>query len=299
MRPANLPPVLRSSWAQDLLDHHREVHGPVRVTRPQPEGCTVHAGSRRVATLVGEGPQEALEALALALSALVGLELEARRKKGELAQRIRRLGERLRRAETELQGPVRKKHDELQRQSRKLATAAAVDPLSTALNRRAIEARLREAAEQSVEDDTPLAVIMCDIDHFKRVNDTHGHLVGDRVIARVGKALQKDRRRGDAVGRWGGEEFLVLLPGCPVEPAMAIAQAMCESLRALRFEGDGEGFRVTASLGVAAGRIGDLDDDADVMSLVAEADNRLYDAKHGGRDQVVGPHGAGNASAAS
>ncbi len=292
-----IPPVLRTPWAQSLLDHHRESHGPVRLGTADEEGRPLRAGPRRVATLIGDGPPEALDALALALSALIAVEADGRRKKGELAQRIRRLGERLRRAETELHGPVRKRHDELQRQSRRLATAAATDPLSSALNRRAIEGRLREAAQLSLDEDVPVAVIMCDIDHFKQVNDRHGHLVGDAVIAKVGKALQRDRRRGDAVGRWGGEEFLVLLPGCPIEPALAIAEQMCAALRQLPFESDHGPFAITASFGVAAARVADLDDD--LMTLVAEADNRLYDAKHGGRNQVVGPDGPHTASAAS
>jgi diguanylate cyclase (GGDEF)-like protein len=297
MKSRVIPPVLRTSWAQDLLDHHRKSQGPVRVGGPDEDGRPLRTGTRKVAVLVGEGTDEALDALVLALSALINVEAEGRRKKGELNQRVRRLADRLRRAEHELQGPVRKKHDELQRQSRQLATAAAVDPLSTALNRRAMEGRLREAAELSLEEDAPIAVIMCDIDHFKQVNDTHGHLVGDAVIARVGKTLQNDRRRGDAVGRWGGEEFLILLPGCPAEPAMNIAEAMCAALRALQFKGDDGPFRITMSLGGASGRIGDLD--GDVMTLVAEADNRLYDAKHAGRDRVVGPPGARAASVAS
>ena len=228
MTSSDVPPALRSLWAQGLLDLHRETYGPIRIAPPSEEGLAVRSGSRTVACLVGEGPEPALQALALALSALASLEAEGRRSKGELGQRIRRLADRLRRAETELQGPVRRKHDELQRQSRQLATAAATDPLSSALNRRALEGRLREAEEFSVREDLPVALIMCDIDHFKLVNDTHGHLVGDAVIAQVGKALQRGRRREDAVGRWGGEEFLILLPGCPVEPARSIATRMCE-----------------------------------------------------------------------
>ena len=294
-----IPAVLSSDWVQTLLTRHREVHGPVEIGSHDEEGRPIRSGSRRIASLIGEGNEQALDTLALSLSVLVSVEAEGRRKKGELAQRVRRLADRLGRAETELQGPVRRKHDELQRQSRKLATAAAIDPLSTALNRRAIESRLREAAEESLEEDTYLSIIMCDIDHFKQVNDTHGHLVGDAVIAQVGQALQKDRRRQDAVGRWGGEEFLILLPGCPIQPALSIAETMCTALRQLEFETEDGPFQITASLGVSSGRIRDLDNDADVMTLVAEADNRLYEAKHGGRDQVVGPNGVGPASVAS
>ena len=299
MHRPTLPDALRSRWAQRLLDHHRETHGPVRVAVMADDGIPLRLGSRRVAWLVGEGPAEALQALAMALNGLVSLEAEAQQKTGELRQRVRRLGERLRRAETELQGPVRRRHDELQRQSRQLATAASTDPLSTAFNRRAIEGRLREAAEESLAEDSPMSVIMCDIDHFKAVNDTHGHPAGDAVLARVGRVLQKDRRRGDAVGRWGGEEFLILLPGCPAGPAMVIATAMCEALRAQRFASEDGEFQVTASFGVAAGRVADLDGDEDVMTFVAQADSRLYEAKHAGRNQVVGPDAPTEASAAS
>jgi len=283
-----IPAVLSSTGAETLLEHHRTHHGPAVVQAPGTSGLPVRCGNRRVATLQAQGEPAACEALARALSALAELDAEGRRSKSELTHRLRRLAERLRRAEGKLAGPFRRQHDELTRQSRELATAAATDPLSTALNRRAIEVRLREAAEDSRREAAPLAVIMCDIDHFKGVNDTHGHLTGDAVIAGVGRALRAGRRRGDAVGRWGGEEFMVLLPGCPLGPAITIAEAMCQKIRDLEFPGAKGAFGVTASFGVAAGQIQETDDEGtEVMGLVAAADDRLYAAKSSGRDQVV------------
>jgi diguanylate cyclase (GGDEF)-like protein len=219
---------------------------------------------------------------------VVGIEREARGRQSQIRRRINELRDRIRHAEETLEGPIQWKTERIEIQTRRLEDAAHTDALSNTLNRLGMDGRLRDATTRSRAENAPVGVIMCDIDHFKVVNDTFGHLKGDEVIARFGRLLQKGRRREDSVARWGGEEFMILLPGCPLGPATGIAQAMCDDLRALAFDQDGRSFRVTASFGVAAGQIRDLADGADVMALVAQADRRLYVAKGKGRDQVIG-----------
>src|SRR6185437_11453284 len=127
---------------------------------------------------------------------------------------------------------------------------------------------------------TPSAVLLIDLDHFKRVNDTHGHLAGDVVLKAVADILVRELRGYDAVGRYGGEEFIALLPGVDCQAALAIA----ERLRLRICTADpSELLAVTASVGVATGLPGGeltLDD------IIDAADIALYQAKTGGRDQV-------------
>jgi diguanylate cyclase (GGDEF)-like protein len=132
---------------------------------------------------------------------------------------------------------------------------------------------------------------MVDVDHFKSVNDNYGHLVGDQVLAVLGRELLKERRRNDVVGRWGGEEFLLGLPDCPAASAGPIAESIRARIAALSVDTDKGPLRFSASLGVAVGVL-----DASALevenaagpaeSLVAAADERLYAAKQGGRDRV-------------
>ena len=135
---------------------------------------------------------------------------------------------------------------------------------------------------------------MVDIDHFKQINDNHGHLVGDQVLAYVGRALQGQRRRHDMVGRWGGEEFLIALPGCPKVAATRIAEEVRRAIETLTFDGtQAEGLQVTTSVGFAVGLV--LEDELDEGSAaggatrrVAAADACLYQAKEAGRNRVIG-----------
>ena len=132
----------------------------------------------------------------------------------------------------------------------------------------------------------PLSVTLIDLDHFKRVNDTYGHLAGDRVLAGLGLLLQFSFREEDVRGRWGGEEFVVALTGSTAAQSEPVIARALEDLRALTFEADdGKPFQVSFSAGVASYPA----DGNDLQQLIAVADQRLYTAKRAGRSRVVGP----------
>jgi len=155
-----------------------------------------------------------------------------------------------------------------------------LDALSSLLNRGAWLGRAEARWRRQRRAGAPTALVMVDIDHFKAVNDSLGHDAGDRVIRAVAQVLLEETRDDDLVGRLGGEEFAVLLPGAGGEAARAVAERMRAGVEALAPEG---GRRVTISLGVVEDRPGAPDLDA----LVKEADRRLYAAKAGGRNRVV------------
>ena len=164
-------------------------------------------------------------------------------------------------------------------ETRRLATT---DPLTGVFNRRTfIELAERELA-RSHRDATPLSLMILDLDHFKQVNDTYGHLVGDEVLVAFTALVKDCARRGDLVVRYGGEEFCVLLPGTPLGAAGALAErirtATATTALATR------PMKITVSAGVTAYAGGP---EAKLETLLARADEALYRAKHEGRDRVV------------
>ena len=157
------------------------------------------------------------------------------------------------------------------------------DGLTGALNRRGLDAELERRWYEWRRYRRSFALVMVDLDHFKAVNDTHGHRVGDRVLADLGKIVLDMKRLSDAFGRYGGEEFVLVLPETPLDAAIVVAERLRVLVAEHPFEIEGGSFRVTVSLGVTTSRA----DVHDVASLVQEADARLYQAKQGGRDRVV------------
>jgi diguanylate cyclase (GGDEF)-like protein len=127
-------------------------------------------------------------------------------------------------------------------------------------------------------DNQNLAVIMCDVDFFKKVNDKYGHNIGDTVLKGVGHAIEKCIRSQDSAGRWGGEEFMVLLPNTKLKIAKSIAQRICKTIAELNFEIVGS---VTVSAGVAVS-----DDETLMENVYHKADTALYIAKKNGRNRV-------------
>lgn len=123
---------------------------------------------------------------------------------------------------------------------------------------------------------------MLDIDFFKKVNDSYGHAAGDNVIRALANLLRQRLRRIDSLGRYGGEEFLVVLPDCPPDQALRILDEIRQRFADLHFIADGQQFSVTLSAGIAS------TDDAPASAddLLDKADRALYTAKHGGRNQV-------------
>jgi diguanylate cyclase (GGDEF)-like protein len=158
---------------------------------------------------------------------------------------------------------------------------STVDPLTGLCNRSALEQRLAELdGEQSAADEgLSHALLLCDLDHFKRVNDQLGHAAGDAVLQDVAYTMRATLRAGDSIYRVGGEEILVVLPGASEEDAMEIAERLRREVRERR----PVGVPVTVSIGVAVSGEGVVDTD----QLVGQADAALYAAKAGGRDRVV------------
>jgi diguanylate cyclase (GGDEF)-like protein len=166
-----------------------------------------------------------------------------------------------------------------------LRSQAIRDQLTGLYNRRFLEDALTRETGRAARSGEPVAVAILDVDHFKRVNDTYGHEAGDAVLRELGQALLKTIRKTDIVGRFGGEEFLMLLPGATVEVAQARALAVLEAVRAMEvvIPNGAPLNRITASIGVAAMPLHVARGDA----LVAAADAALYQAKGQGRNRVV------------
>jgi diguanylate cyclase (GGDEF)-like protein len=174
-----------------------------------------------------------------------------------------------------------------------LAAAARTDPKTGLLNATAWQREADAEVARARRTDAPLALLLVDVDHFKRVNDSHGHLVGDEVLRALATELRRQVRESDAVGRFGGEEFTVLLPGTDDAGAYGIAERLRASAANLSVAAAGARISVTVSIGVAVlGQHGN-----DLFELLAAADAALYRAKDAGRDQVrVYARATGNAT---
>jgi two-component system, cell cycle response regulator len=160
---------------------------------------------------------------------------------------------------------------------------ATHDALTGVLNRRTIIEGLQREFARAQRDSLSIGVIMMDLDYFKRINDTYGHPVGDMVLCEAAQRVQQELRSHDLLGRYGGEEFLAVLPGCTAEETKKIAERLRQGLadRPLNFPGGR--ILVTSSFGVAASE----GDGANVEALLQLADASLYRAKHEGRNRVV------------
>jgi two-component system cell cycle response regulator len=169
---------------------------------------------------------------------------------------------------------------ELEAKNAQLAEMANTDPLTGVANRGHIEECLSTEVARACRFGSILSVGMLDIDHFKRTNDSFGHPFGDRVIREVARVLSETVRVVDKVGRYGGEEFLVVLPGTDLEGAGILAERIRAAVQALTF--DPEGHSATLSVGVAQ-----WEPDANNWEgLVSRADQALYQAKEEGRNRV-------------
>jgi diguanylate cyclase (GGDEF)-like protein len=168
-----------------------------------------------------------------------------------------------------------------------LANMVLTDPLSGCLNRRGFDQALAREVARASRSDGELALLALDLDHFKVVNDTRGHLVGDAVLREVGGLLRHIAREGDIVARTGGEEFSLVLPDTSAAGAAQLAMRICDELRRHQFGAEADAVQLTASIGVAAADRWDrraVPGAAD--GLKARADEALYDAKRGGRDRA-------------
>jgi diguanylate cyclase (GGDEF)-like protein len=180
---------------------------------------------------------------------------------------------------------IRRLFLDMKRQEVELDALARTDVLTGLPNRREIMERLQDELERSDRSRHPVSVLMFDIDHFKRVNDTWGHAAGDQVLKVVAETAQASLRRIDSCGRIGGEEFLVLLPETDRDDAQATAERLRMAIASQSITFDGKNIEVTVSLGVAIHAAGAPLPAPDL--LIQRADEALYAAKEGGRNRVV------------
>jgi diguanylate cyclase (GGDEF)-like protein len=174
--------------------------------------------------------------------------------------------------------------DMVQQQAEELIdmrTKAALDPLTNICNRGVFDKAIIALTKRAAGTNSPLSLVVLDVDHFKRVNDTWGHPAGDAVLIGVARCMEEQVREGDVVARIGGEEFALVLPGANLNVARAVAERLRLSVAAANFSEPAAGVKVTASFGVAQMGPSELP-----KSLIRRADQAMYAAKHAGRNQV-------------
>jgi diguanylate cyclase (GGDEF)-like protein len=172
--------------------------------------------------------------------------------------------------------------DALQRQAQELERLSREDALTGLFNRRHVDAALALEWERARRFGRELAVVMADVDHFKAVNDRFSHAAGDRVLGDIARILREGTRAVDVAGRWGGEEFVLVLVETPPERAAHLAEKLRAAIEAHDWPSVAPGLRVTASFGVAGNH-----EAGSPAALLAAADARLYQAKRAGRNRVV------------
>lgn len=179
----------------------------------------------------------------------------------------------------EMLDELTRSRNKIRKQNEQLQELATRDALTGCFNRRSFFETFEKCWELAHREHRPLSCIMVDVDHFKSVNDTHGHATGDEVLKAVAETLRKEVGDVGTVGRYGGEEFCILLPGLAIDVAADYAETYRRAIAALKFHS----FSVTASLGVSC----TSGDAASPQELMDQADKCLYVAKRGGRNQVV------------
>lgn len=180
---------------------------------------------------------------------------------------------------------------EIQRRSDALAKEASTDPLTGLANRRRFELDLDDALQRFTRDGSPMAVIFCDADRFKAVNDTHGHAAGDAVLIELAHRIRDTVGNAGTVARYGGEEIAVVLPGLGINEAAILGERIRDAVASAPFDLTGvecepDLLTVTVSVGVSATDAADPARCTAVLQLVGEADSCVYEAKRAGRDRV-------------
>jgi len=163
-----------------------------------------------------------------------------------------------------------------------LTDAATLDPLTGCYNRREFENQIQRSVSDATRHKKALSIFIFDIDHFKKVNDTYGHPAGDKVLKAIANIVNQNMRRGDTLTRYGGEEFIAILPETDRYRAIELADRLRQKIETMEIETDRGLIKVKASFGVAQ-----LDPDTDSPRLIQDADEMLYKAKLNGRNKVM------------
>lgn len=188
-----------------------------------------------------------------------------------LSQRTERMAREKNRLETQLGN-----------MSRSLDLATRIDPMTGLANRRAIMEMIEQEFSRASRHQRATSIIMADLDYFKKVNETHGFNTGDDVLVEVSRVLKGCLRNEDICSRWGGEEFLVLLPETTLDGALAVANKIRESVAMTEFKVNRPGIHITISLGVC-----EYNADQNIFEAISRADQALHQAKMGGRNRAV------------
>ncbi|MDD9939260.1 MAG: GGDEF domain-containing protein, partial [Myxococcales bacterium] len=173
-------------------------------------------------------------------------------------------------------------HDRLEQEAARRTHELMIrDPLTHVFNRRHLEERLQSEAAFAQRHGTPLSVLLVDLDHFKQVNDTFGHEAGDSVLRVIARALERTLRVEDVLGRWGGEEFVIVARGIDREGTLTLGERIRRAIEVLRVPAGKRAIAVTASIGIAH-----LFGEVDAQQMLRAADEAMYAAKAGGRNRV-------------
>jgi diguanylate cyclase (GGDEF)-like protein len=236
----------------------------------------LEAGNKRKGQLFDETDAQLLTALATQATIAIENARLYRQAQDEIAERIK-AEEELRRHRDHLEELVKERTAEVHR-------LAITDSLTDVFNHRHLMVLGNQALSQAQRYHHPLAAIFLDIDHFKQIDDTYGHAIGDEALRKLADQLRADLCSTDILGRYGGEEFVILMPETDLQTAYEIAERLLVNIRALRISTPKNEFGFTASFGVAEwNAVAQQTIDA----LIACADNAMYAAKQAGRDRVV------------
>jgi diguanylate cyclase (GGDEF)-like protein len=167
------------------------------------------------------------------------------------------------------------------RYQQRIAALATTDVLTSLPNRRGFDLLAAQALQEAIRDKSPLSAMLLDLDHFKQLNDTHGHLAGDHVLRGFAQSLQSNLRQSDIICRWGGEEFILLLKDTGSSTARQLGEKIRQQTEEQVFPFNGVNLRVTTSIGIT-----ELHGDDSLDRLIARADRALYRAKQSGRNRV-------------
>lgn len=259
-------------WYQAVL--HRADDTPL--PEASAAACPFDAWYRKA----GNGPLASFPGLAL-----VGEEHEAvHAKAAQISERVK-AGQTVTTSDYEtLMGSVLSFANAAQALEREVWKAlATVDPLTGLANRQTMRTQLTGERDRAIRQRLPLSLALADIDHFKKINDSYGHAQGDNVLRAVAQALRNTVRPYDVVYRYGGEEFLICLPGTNVESGAQALERIRQAIAQLRLTDDkGAPIPVTATFGLA-----EVNADVSVDDAIEHADKALYDGKRAGRDRVV------------
>jgi len=180
---------------------------------------------------------------------------------------------------------LEEKNAELVAAYEKIKHMALTDVLTGISNRRSITNLIGKEASRCKRNSSSFSMIMCDIDFFKKVNDTYGHDTGDYVLKRVAEVIQNNMRNQDVVARWGGEEFLIMLPETGIEDSVGVAEKLRATIEKEEMNFGGHSFKVTMTFGVSV-----YENSLGIEKSIKKADDALYEGKQTGRNKVVEAH---------